>query len=97
MGHLHSGAEFPVAGTFLISHSFAAGRLPLTTAESQSARTSVSVKDYCFMAFHIWGILSVHQNTRIMYLEMVKRSDIRVKLPEHLSHKGVFHGWTHRA
>jgi len=56
MGHLNSGDEFPVASTFLISHSFAAGRLPLTTAVC----TLVSVKDYCFMALHIWGILSVH-------------------------------------
>jgi hypothetical protein len=37
----YSGAAFPVAGTFLNSHSFAVGRMPLTTAESVSMHLGI--------------------------------------------------------
>ena len=39
MRHLYSSVEFHVACTFIISHSYAAGRLPMTTAECKMVVT----------------------------------------------------------
>jgi len=47
MGQLYSGAEFPVAGTFLNSHSFAAGRLPFRITVSTHLGICQGLLLYC--------------------------------------------------
>jgi hypothetical protein len=78
---------------YLIIQSFAAGRLPSTTAEctiTLSVRTLVTVKDSYIMALQFWGILSGHYNTWSCTQRWQNMINIWFKHPEHCQARTCF-------